>query len=325
MDIGIVGLGGMGRVYWRVFERIDGARVTAVVSSSISETEAAKRGAQAFRSIKELLQGARPELCCVCTPSYLHFEHIYELLEAGVPVISEKPLAMSAAQAETLFALAQKNGVRLYTAQVVRFAFPTKILRALVCGGKYGRVLDASFSRLSAKPIWSAGNWVFDKKVSGFVPYELHLHDLDLIVSLFGLPKEARMIGLGSNEHGYQEHCGFMYKYDGFMVRAEASWFDEDIPFTVEWRVCFERAVAECRGETVTLYARGKAPEVFTPPDRGLAQSTGINVPATDMYHDELVHFLDCAKRGADSDIVVSGEVIEVIRILEDMTQNADA
>ena len=52
--------------------------------------------------------------------------------------------------------------------------------------GEYGRMLDAQFLRLSACPRWSKSGWLFRREQSGHIPFDLHIHDLDLILSLSG-------------------------------------------------------------------------------------------------------------------------------------------
>ena len=90
-----------------------------------------------------------------------------------------------------MFALAEEKGVNLYVAQVLQFTREVEVLRKLVREGTYGRPLDAVFQRLSARPEWAQGGWLFDKSKSGLVPFDLHIHDLDVIVSLFGVPDQA--------------------------------------------------------------------------------------------------------------------------------------
>lgn len=52
-----------------------------------------------------------------------------------------------------------------------------------------GKPLDACFERLSACPGWAKDGWLFDVNKSGLLPYDLHIHDLDVIVSVFGKPE----------------------------------------------------------------------------------------------------------------------------------------
>lgn len=316
MEIAIVGMGGMGRVYAKTFRSIPGAHVTAVVSSTAAKGDPEVVGAWIYPSMEAMIDNEHIDVCCICTPTFLHPRQIAMALSAGINVIAEKPLALHAADAVALYDVAREHGVRLFTAQVVRFAHPSRILAELISSGRYGRVLNASFSRLSTCPHWSKDGWVFDAAKSGHVPFDLHIHDLDLIVGLFGIPRACSMRGSGNSKKPYYEHCRFTYEYDNMQISAEAAWYGVPIPFTVEWRVCFESAVVQCFGDKVTLFTHSGPPEIFEP-ERDNVIDTGINVPATDMYREELIHFLKCVKDDIPSDVVSDDDVISVISILE--------
>ncbi len=314
MDIGIVGMGGMGRVYAKNLAAIPDAHLTAVASSDPNAGE--EFGARVYAGLEDMLGHERLDVCCVCTPTFLHYDNISAALDAGVNVIAEKPLALTEKEAAALYKKAERNGVRLFVAQVVRFAYPNRVLKEFVDSGRFGRVTSAYFGRLSMRPYWSRDNWVFYADKSGHVPFDLHIHDLDYIVSLFGIPKASRVKGSGNADKPYYEHLRFTYDYDGLQVTAEAAWFDLQFPFTVEWRVCFETAVAQCSSDVVTLFTKEGPPQIFEPA-RENAVATGINVPATDMYRDELTHFLTCIRNGTPSDVVSEADVVAVIGILE--------
>ena len=74
-----------------------------------------------------------------------------ESLSLGKTTIVEKPCALTRADAEAMFALAEEKGVNLYVAQVLQFTREVEVLRKLVREGTYGRPLDAGFQRLSAR------------------------------------------------------------------------------------------------------------------------------------------------------------------------------
>jgi UDP-N-acetylglucosamine 3-dehydrogenase len=319
LRIAIIGMGGMGKLYWDNLSLIKGCSVTAIVSTSANREEVLKRGAKLYETLDALLLDGQLDIACVCTPTYLHEEQIEVLLRHKIHVIAEKPLTLHRSTAERLFRLAEEQNVRLLVAQVVRFSFVSKVLTEIVKDKRYGRPLDASFLRLSARPYWSKNQWAYDLQKSGHVPFDLHIHDLDLIVGLFGKPKEYSYTGCGNADKPYKEHCRFLYKFDGFNAAAEAAWYNAPVPFTANWRVYFENAVVESNGTNVVAYAWDSGPVAFEPPAAPAIQ-TGINVPATSMYLDELTHFIDCVRENRPSDVVSNSDVLAVIGILEQMT-----
>ena len=139
------------------------------------------------------------------------------------------------------------------------------MLRELVHSGEYGRMLDAQFLRLSACPRWSKSGWLFRREQSGHIPFDLHIHDLDLILSLWGEPESVSCTSTGREGLDYREHYRFSYVFPGgATVSAEAAWYNADIPFTATWRVYFESAVAVFDGEKVTVYAFDREQRVIS-------------------------------------------------------------
>jgi predicted dehydrogenase len=253
----------------------------------------------------------------ICTPTFLHKRQVMAALEAGRHVICEKPAALLAADARAMFALAKEKSTRLLIGHVVQYTPETKVLRGLVESGEYGRPLDAQFLRLSARPRWVKNGWLFEKEKSGLLPFDLHIHDLDLIVSLFGVPETTGFTRCGREKAGFAEHYRFMYGYKGMNVSAEAAWYNADIPFTATWRVYFEEAVVINDGQTVTAYRFDHEPRVFDT-DEKIKIPTGINVPPTGMYYEELSDFLGQLRAGsAESAEAREQEIISVLEILE--------
>ena len=116
-----------------------------------------------YESITDLVDAGGVDVVDICTPTFLHRDNVMESLSLGKTTIVEKPCALTRADAEAMFALAEEKGVNLYVAQVLQFTREVEVLRKLVREGTYGRPLDAVFQRLSARPEWAQGGWLFDK------------------------------------------------------------------------------------------------------------------------------------------------------------------
>lgn len=317
--VGIVGLGGMGEVHYRNYEKIEDAEVAAFVSSSNKGNEKAKGlGLPHYGSIKEMVENEDIQVVDICTPNYLHKENVLEALNLGKHVIVEKPMALHKSDAEEMFALAEKKNLRLFVAHVLQFTKEMEILRGYVRSGELGRPLDGFFLRIAGKPGWSTDGWLFKKEKSGVIPFDLHIHDLDMIVSLFGKPEKYSYTSSGNEGIGYKEQYRFTYSYDDLHVAAEAAWFDADFPFTQSFRVYFEKGLLVRERDELILYEKDKGERKLDITDKVLV-STGINLPPTGMFYNELTHFLECIREGKDSSIVTKEQVLTVIELLEDI------
>lgn len=318
--IGIVGTGGMGLVHYHNYAHIEGCKVVGLVGvSQRSQEVAARLELPLYKDVPSLVRAQQVDVVDVCSPTYLHKTQVMESLSLGAHAITEKPIALHRQDAEAMFDLAERRGKLLFVAQVLQFTKEVEALRGLVESGEYGRPLDAFFERLAARPRWVQDGWLFDKEKSGLLPFDLHIHDLDLIVSLFGKPDSFRFTSSGGKERGYQEHYRFLYDYPEMHVAAEAAWFNANIPFTARWRVYFENALVVNDGARVVAYPADGPERVFGTEDE-FKIATGINLPPTGMFYRELSHFLECIKKGVPSPRVSRQQVLESITLLEEMT-----
>ena len=317
LRIGIVGGGGMGKVHFANWQAVEGAEVVALCGNA--ET-AALWGVGAYASIPEMVQAAQLDVVDICTPTFKHHDQVIEALRQGVDVICEKPIALSLADAREMLDTAAEVGKHLYIAQVLQYTKEIQALHALVESQEYGKVLDASFERLSAAPRWAADGWLFDRTKSGLLPYDLHIHDLDVIVSLFGKPGSFTVQTCRGRGKDYAEHLRISYDYGDKHVNGEAAWFNADSPWTARWRVYFENALVVHDGSSMIAYSFDAPPRVFDIKDE-VEISTGINVPPCGWYYNELKHFADCIREGKPTPHVTAEQLLTVMEILEEVSQ----
>ena len=317
LRIGIVGGGGMGRVHYANWKAVEGAEVVALCGNA---TAGAEWGVPSYRSISDMVRNVEIDVVDICTPTFMHHDQAIEALQLGKDVICEKPIALSYGDAKDMLDTAEGCGKNLYIAQVLQFTKEVQALHKLVETEEYGKVLDASFERLSAAPRWAVGGWLFDKDKSGLLPFDLHIHDLDVIVSLFGKPKSFTVQTCKGRDKTYAEHLRISYDYGDKHVNGEAAWFNADSPWTARWRVYFENALVVNDGTAMTAYSFDAPPRVFDTKDE-VEISTGINVPPCGWYYNELKHFAECIREGKPSPNVTREQLLTVMEILEEVSQ----
>jgi len=151
----IVGSGFMGRVHAEAVRRLGSVEPIPVGGRD----EAAYRAALANPGIKAVH---------ICTPNVAHFPMAKAALEAGKHVLCEKPLATSAADAQTLVALATEKGLRNCTCHNLRYYPMVQHMRRMREDGNLGEILivQGTYSQdwLLYDTDW---NWRIDSKVSG--------------------------------------------------------------------------------------------------------------------------------------------------------------
>jgi len=318
--IGLVGTGGMGKVHYANIEALDAAEVVAVVGSSDrSRQQAEEWGLPFFATITEMVNTVAPDMVDICTPTNMHHDMVLESLRCGKDTICEKPVALSYADAKEMLDTAAALGRHLYIAQVLQFTKEVQILRETVRSGALGKPLDAVFERLSACPRWASDGWLFDKTRSGHLYYDLHIHDLDVIVSTFGIPDHFRSTSCRGSDKPYPEEIRVTYQYDDIQVVGEAAWFNANIPWTARWRVYFEQGMLINDEHGLILYRFDHEPQKFDITDEVMI-STGISVPPCGWYYNELKHFVECHLAGIDTPLVPAGQLLSVMKLLEEIS-----
>jgi predicted dehydrogenase len=195
-NLGVIvcGAGVFGRNHLRVYRALEGegvpVRLAAVVEPDLVRAGAAATewGAPVFSSIEECLEArSRGELdfvaASVCTPTTLHFEVGKALLEAGVDVLIEKPVATSVAEATSLVDLASRNDRILQIGHLERFN-PAVIATEPVLN-------HPMFFEAHRLSIFSPRALDVD------VVLDLMVHDLDIVLNLVQSPvRSLHAVGL---------------------------------------------------------------------------------------------------------------------------------
>ena len=311
----LVGFGGMGHVHYVNIQRMDNAEIVGITGTEHDRKAAEKTGLPFFLSITEGIQKLSPDAVDITTPTFLHKLHVMEALECGVDVICEKPLALSASDAAEIYRTAEDKGLRVFPALVMRYTKEFSVLSSLIHNGEYGKLIKADFHRLSPMPEWTAGNWLFDKDKSGLIPFDLHIHDLDMIYALFGEPECIDSYAPVDIETGFPCYYSIEYGYENLSVHAEAGWLRTSMPFTSGWRMIFEKAVAVNEDGRISIYPEKKEMQDLTP-HYDIVISTGINVPPTGWYYEEIKHIIS-EMDGSEKAKISRDEAVGILRIAE--------
>jgi predicted dehydrogenase len=179
LRVAVVGAGGWGEQHARIFSRRLDTTLVAVVGRSKEKTDlrAAAYGTQGFSDVDAMLGAVEPDLVTVCLPSEKHFEVTKHLLQRGVPLLVEKPLVFSLAEADELLDIAAEGDLFFGINFNHRFAEP--VLRALAAINA-GALGDPVFA-----------TWRFGGEANrGESPHanliETQCHGLDMLELFFG-------------------------------------------------------------------------------------------------------------------------------------------
>jgi predicted dehydrogenase len=181
--VGVVGAGAFGKNHLRVFNSLENVRITAVadMDAERAQTAAAEYGAEALTDYRAL--AGKVDAAVVAAPTTLHAEIGLALLEAGIDVLIEKPIAATLAEAEQLTRTADRHGRVLQVGHLERFNPAVMALEEL-------RVHPLFFEihRLSL---------FTPRSLDVDVVLDLMIHDLEIVLALAGtMPEEIRAAGI---------------------------------------------------------------------------------------------------------------------------------
>ncbi len=150
LRIGVMGCGGIARQFVPAIASSRHASVVACASRDVAKAQAFAAQfniARSHGSYEALLADSDIDVVYVPLPNTLHCEWVVKAAQAGKHILSEKPLAMSLAEAQTMFDAARQHGVMLLEAYPYWFQPQTRDMLNLIHSGAIGEVrqVQASF------------------------------------------------------------------------------------------------------------------------------------------------------------------------------------
>jgi predicted dehydrogenase len=140
---GILGPGGIAKAFATDLKLLDGHSVAAVGSRTLKNAQdfANTFGGTAYGSYEALVADPSIDAIYVATPHPAHKDNVVLALNAGKPVLCEKPFAVNAKEAQEMVAAAQKNNVAMIEAMWSRFLPHYAQVREIVASGVLGKIL----------------------------------------------------------------------------------------------------------------------------------------------------------------------------------------
>lgn len=187
---GIVGTGVIARQFASDLGLLANARIAAVCSRSeraAVQFADATGGGAAFTQLDRLLGDGKIDAVYIATPNALHAAQAVQAIEAGKPVLVEKPVATSSADARAVFDAAAANGVLAVEALWSRFLPGAAAAREIIASGALGAIerIDAE---LAYRRDETADSRFFDPSLGGGSALDLGVYPLSLAMHLVGLP-----------------------------------------------------------------------------------------------------------------------------------------
>ncbi|MEN6384525.1 MAG: Gfo/Idh/MocA family oxidoreductase [Phycisphaerales bacterium] len=319
---GIIGLGFMGKMHFRCYKSQKNVKVAAIcdidekkftnTSGTAGNISGADKpldftGISFYTDFDKMLKNENLDVVSVTLPTYLHCKYSLKALNAGVNTFCEKPMAMTIGECKKMTDAAKASKKLLQIGHCIRFWPEYAKLKEIIDSGKYGKVMAATFQRLSLTPTWSWNNWLMDKNKSGGAALDLHVHDSDFIQYLFGMPKEVFSQGVKGPSKDY-DHIVTSYIFkDGKVVTAEGGWImNPGFGFEMSFNVALENATISYNcTQTPTFKIAPAKGKVIIP-----------KVAKGDGYSCELQHFIKAVSKMPVPEIITPKASLDSVKLL---------
>jgi predicted dehydrogenase len=165
----------------------------ADVRSDAAEALAESAGCSAFASVEALIKQTECDGAIVCTPPVTHPEICCDLLDRGIHVLCEKPLAIGPDEARAMVTAADRSQAQLTMASKFRYARDVVEAKSIVSSGLIGDVVlfeNAFTSRVEMKARWNS-----DPSISGGgVLVDNGTHSVDILRYFLGPLVEIQVV-----------------------------------------------------------------------------------------------------------------------------------
>ena len=281
LNVAVVGVGHLGRHHARILARLPGVNLVAVVDINESRARrvAAETGARAETQPARLL--SMVDAVTVAVPTQAHESVAVPFLEAGVPVLVEKPIAASVQQADTMVGIARAAETTLAVGHSERHNPAVTVALPLVTDPRFVEVHRlAPFS---------------PRSLDVDVVFDVMIHDLDVVLAIVksepvsieavGVPVLSDHADIANARIRFQDEC---------IVNLTASRISQDRVRKLRFFQHDAYVSVDCAAQQVEAWHVTRQPG-----QDPLIQGGRLEVPDGEPLECELLDFVTAVRSGA--------------------------
>jgi predicted dehydrogenase len=201
LKFGLIGAGGIAQAYAQAFTQSEFCQLVAIADVREESAKALAEivSGKAYTDYKTLAENETLDAVIVSTPPKSHPEIACYFMERKVPVLCEKPLCLTVAEAETMIATAEKNGVQFTMASKFRYCDDVIKAKGIVASGILGDFVQ--FENAFTAKVDMSKRWNSDAEVSGGgVLIDNGTHSVDIIRFFLGGIESILAVEAGSTQ-----------------------------------------------------------------------------------------------------------------------------
>lgn len=184
LKVGVIGCGFISSMHLEGYSRLKDVRIVALcdlIEERASEKKA-KYGdpdTKVFTDYKKMIKEVDLDIVSVCTENCMHAEITIDLLNAGIHVFCEKPMAITGKEADAMVEAAKKNNRKLSVGYQLRFQNEAQLLHREIEEDRLGKIYYAEANALRRRGVPTWGVFLNKKKQGGGPLIDIGTHIVD--------------------------------------------------------------------------------------------------------------------------------------------------
>jgi UDP-N-acetylglucosamine 3-dehydrogenase len=278
LNVAVVGLGNMGKHHTRNYAEIEQAALVAVCDTNykLAQELAEKYHCNAYNSLEDLLTNEHLDAITIAAPTIYHHTLAKEIIQKGIHLLIEKPIADTPKKAEELIKLAFQKNIILTVGHIERFNPAILKLKEIVTSHKLGKISSIVTRRLSPLP---------PQIKDANVMIDLAVHDIDICSYILNKQPLKVSGALGKTLlKDREDFAHILLDYGNQSCLIEVNWIT---PLKIR-----TLSITGSKGYAELDYIKQ---EIFLY-ENNYTEKISIPIEKKEPLKTEILHFIDCVK-----------------------------
>jgi len=240
----IIGFGVMGQNHFRVLEEMDGVDVVSVCDSNVTESF----GVKLYQDVDTMLSNESIDAAILAVPTFLHKDIGLKVIEKGIDLLIEKPIAANSADGRELRDWAVRHNVKLVVGYIERYNPVVVAIKNEVAGKE---IFSVNITRIGPIP----------PRISDVgVLTDLSVHDIDLIRYITGREiEEIKIFKSQKIQHHHEDNAIIAIRLQNNIVgNITTNWLTPFKKRVIEVSTADEYFEADLIDQTLNAYSSSK-------------------------------------------------------------------
>jgi UDP-N-acetylglucosamine 3-dehydrogenase len=321
MRVGVIGLGQMGRHHLRVLSDLDDVDLVAAADPNADARARATRGRsiRSYADYRTMLECEQLDAVSVVVPTVEHHSVALGVIDRGVSLLIEKPIAATSMQAREIIDRAAAAGVVMAVGHIERFNPAVMELDRQLTAGALGRLYEIKARRTGPFP---------ERIKDVGVVIDLATHDLDLMLKLTGAEVERVACETTRNIHTVHEDTllALLRFSDGCIGSLDVNWLSPSKVRDLTLIGSRGMFVVDYLTQQLLLFENGTTLDGWDHLSvlDGVSEGRVIRlvIDRTEPLRAELVSFLSSVRHGSRPE-VTGEDGLQVLLVAEALLQSA--